>query len=156
MSREYETIKQFYGDRRAERSQVPLMDHINEGLRLLASLGASDKAHNAFCLHPIVQNDEDVDVSWSEAYPLALEYKAKANAYLCRPGTDHILGTIQLSQILGEMSLDCAHMLWADKIQNQFDFRQYHLGSHPRSKQLDWYFRVWIKYLEDYHLKGTF
>lgn len=76
----------------------------------------------AYCIHPIVQNDENIDVSLSEAYELAIEYKNIANSYLCRKNTDHLKPWEQLIDYIEPMSIYRAYMLLADKIQNQKDF----------------------------------
>lgn len=146
-SQEYQAILDYYGDRTAFRSQVPLMNHIDEGIVILRELGASDNAIRAFCLHPIVQNDVGIDMSASDAYLLALEYKQRANAFLCCPETDYIQGPNALHEAVGPMTLDCALMLIADKRQNQKDFIAHHRGTHTRSTQLDIYFNVWLAYL---------
>lgn len=138
--REYEVISQFYGTRKAARSQVPLINHIDEGLELLDS----DLLKRAFCLHPLVQNEEPLDLSWSEALPLAQEYARKANAYLCRPETDYVKTSEQLLALTGSLGSEVASMLLADKTQNQRDFNKYHKDSHPRSQQLTEYFDLWI------------
>lgn len=52
---EYYLIKGYYFDRRAKRSNVFLINHIEEGLVILDVMGASEKAKKAFCLHPIVK-----------------------------------------------------------------------------------------------------
>lgn len=147
MTPEYEAIAAFYGDRRAKRSGVRLMQHIDEGLMLLREWDATDLAKRAFCLHPIVQNDEDVDVTWSDAYPLACEYRDRANAFLCRPETDYITRYRQLKDVVGTMSRDCRDMLLADKLQNWKDFRLYHAETHPRKGMLGGYFPLWVHYL---------
>lgn len=152
MTREYDTIAEFYGDRRAKRSNVPLMNHINEGVELLDLWGRSDREKAAFCIHPIVQNSEDIDVRWSDAFPLAEEYRDRANSYLCRPNTDYVTTTGQLAAILGHMSEECAFLLLADKVQNQKDFRAYHWFTHPRRLNLEHYFNVWIKTLRNHYI----
>jgi hypothetical protein len=57
---EYREIEEFYGDKRAERSQVFMMRHIDEGLTILNRINASSVAKRAFCLHPLVQNDVEL------------------------------------------------------------------------------------------------
>src|SRR5438270_742221 len=58
-TREYLAVQQWYGTRTATRSGVPMMVHIDQGLAILARIEASDAAMRAFCLHPLVQEDED-------------------------------------------------------------------------------------------------
>ncbi len=144
---ELQAISTFYGDRRAERSHQPLMEHIISGLALLYDLGASDNAKRAFCLHPLVQNNEPVDVSWSLGFSLACEYRDKANAYLCRNTTDHIKTLDEIEAVVGSMSRDCADMLYVDKFQNRLSFNEYHKGIHARSAEIEHYFDLWIRYI---------
>ena len=148
-AKEYAAINEFYGKQTADRSGLSLMRHIDDGLHILTLNGASDTAKAAFCLHPLIQNSEVVDVSWSPAYSLACEYRDKANAYLCRPDTDWVSSVDDVQSIVGEMTDDCRAMLIADKRQNYGDFIAAHYGKHSRSKELDRYFRLWIAYLED-------
>ena len=147
---ELETIKQVYGEQKATRSQIPLINHIYEGLLILDVLDASDKAKRAFCIHPIVQNNQLVDVSWSDALELAIEYKEKANSYLCNPVTDWVKTIDDIKKCVGGMSQDCRLMLIADKYQNRKDFNIYHKATHQRSQQLSAYFDLWIEYLENH------
>lgn len=148
--KEYDVIKQFYGTQVAARSGVPLMNHIDEGCELLVAWLRPDIELAAFCLHPIVQNDEPADatwVTWSEAYDLACEYRDRANAYLCRTDTDWIQTPDDLAMHMQPMSTACAYLLLADKVQNQKDFLIYHSLTHPRAAELQRYFSVWIGYL---------
>lgn len=151
MNNEYATIKKFYGDRTAKRSGLPLMNHIDEGLAILENLNASETEMAAFCLHPIVQNNEDVDfVTSMSTLKLAEEYRDKANAYLCRPENDSVIFTEQLIPKLGEtMSQSCRRLLFADKLQNQKDFLIYHAATHERRRNLRLYFNLWLQYLSD-------
>lgn len=150
MLREYNTILNFYRDGRTTRSGVLLMNHIDEGIAILRGLKASDNTIAAYCLHPIVQNDEDVDVTWSAAYPLACEYRDKANSYLCRTETDHIVDAAGVRALVGVMSRECAQLLLADKIQNQKDFLIYHAATHTRRRELKRYFELWLDYLLEF------
>jgi len=160
-----EEIELFYGDKRAKRSQVKLINHINEGCAIISDrLHYTDdscfNAMAAFCLHPIFQSEE-VD---STTYPfvhvhddhivrMAKDYAEIANMYLCREDTDHIKCADDLHRHLGEALLhkaefyDIAAMLYADKVQNRKDFDIYHWERHERSNQLERYFNIWIDYL---------
>lgn len=155
MSKEYKEIERYYGDDRAKRSGVFLMNHIDEGISILVGLGASDEAIKAFCLHPILQPDDVFEKhlhktkGWCPyVVALVVEYRNKANSYLCRPHTDDYTED-HLSLVVGSLCEEVKHMLLADKIQNQKDFTLYHKGTHPRSNELDRYFHTWINYLEN-------
>lgn len=148
--REYHAIAAFYGDRTAKRSGERLMKHVDDGLEILRRIGASDHAMRAFCLHPLVQADADLAVHHARiaeftddvrVAALALEYRNIANATLStRPIAS--AADIPLSPVK-----DVNDMLVADKIQNRADFLRHHLASHPRSVELDRYFRLWLERL---------
>jgi hypothetical protein len=145
-SDEYRAVAGFYQNTRAQRSQVPLMNHINEGLVILGRLGASQNAMKAYCLHPLFQNDRELN-SVGELYvmslgesvttELAMEYRRVANAYLAKCPMPE--GGIKLSPIK-----DVNDMLIADKVQNRKDFLRYHLDTHPNSERLNKYFNEWL------------
>lgn len=145
---EYLAIQGYYADRTAERSGVPLMNHIDEGLKILQDLGASEVVWRAFCIHPLVQDSVAQDLAWSRGYNLACEYRDKANSYLCAPRNDWVKTVKDMKRIVGRMSKDCALMLKADKLQNQKDFWKYHQHNHVRRVELEAYFILWLKYLE--------
>ena len=152
----YEQIRLHYGDRTAERSGVPLIFHIDEGLIVLGLLGATERAKKAYCIHPMMQGDSDL-VEWfsgpdwlerlygpdnnAEVVVLAMEYRSVANEYLSTREIEDI-SEIRLSP-LNEVNI----MLAADKIQNRKDFEKYHRGTHPRSDALDRYFKNWLRRL---------
>ena len=151
----YELIGAFYGEKTAKRSGVRYMNHIDEGLVILEVLGASLNAKRAFCLHPIVQDDEDMRgalrsgslmcESNVELAPLmlAVEYRVVANGYLSSRAVPSELGGILLSS-LPDVNL----MLVADKVQNRKDFEMHHEGKHPRSLALITYFKTWLARLD--------
>lgn len=159
LSPEYALIKLYYGDKTAKRSGVPLMNHIDEGIALLRAMRASENAIKAFCLHPLAQGG---DFGWEmvlttpglsrKAVDLSVQYRDKANAYLCRPATDHYT-VASLWQHIGQIDQDLIHMLVADKIQNEKDFEQFHKATHPRSKELAQYFCIWLDWLEEAEAK---
>lgn len=154
---EYHLIKDHYGDRVAERSGVPLMQHIDEGLLILNWLDAADYIKGAFCLHPLIQNDNDYRENLNalmsnervgiSAFQLALAYRKQANAYLCKPETDD-WEQCDISEEVGILLEDMRYMLIADKVQNKKDFMLYHHGKHARSDQLLRYFDQWMEYLD--------
>lgn len=147
--KELELIKVIYGKRIAKRSKVPYMNHITEGLDYLDVMASSDMAKRAYCIHPIVQMDEDLVNNFhmlseidGRVMTLAMEYRRVANAYLS-PRIIKSIDEIELSPLE-----DVNDMLKADKLQNEKDFRKYHLGKHPRSKELEQYFHNWFKRLD--------
>jgi hypothetical protein len=139
--REYELISQYYGDRRANRSGVLLMDHIHEGMTILRwYLNAPLAAQLAFCLHPIFQDDESFFKfnpagCNADAVFLAKEYRLVANAYLPK----HAPRIPQLSY-----HRDVNTMLVADKIHNRWQFEKHLQGKIENSDRLDQYFKEWF------------
>ena len=149
-SREYAAIAREYGERRAKRSQVPLIQHIDDGLTVLEAIGASEAAQRAFCLHPLLQDDAAYAANIgrtseltddAHVLMLTLEYRRVANAALSSRELASA-ADIELSPI-GEVN----EMLVADKVQNRRDFLRHHLGSHPRSEILERYFELWLERL---------
>lgn len=142
-SKAYMIVSDHYGDRSTARSGVRLMNHIDEGLVILDKLGASDIVKDAYCLHPMLQSDEDFNKNIthgfygvpSESIILAVEYRRVANSYL---------STGNIEDFVGFTNDDIRLMLCADKIQNEKDFATYHEGTHPRSKELREYFDNWL------------
>jgi len=144
---EYKLIEKFYGDRVAKRSGVPLINHINEGLTVLSAIRATETTKRAFCIHPLLQADEDLQEnyyisSFVDHHPLllAMEYRSVANEYLSdKVDTEQ---KIRLSPLL-----EVNEMLIADKVQNRKDFMTYHYGTHERSDELARYFNKWLNAL---------
>jgi hypothetical protein len=155
-SLEYRAIKEFYGHRRAERSKVPLLHHIHEGVSILNAIGASKDARHGYMLHPLFQADTELYTVGYEyanvatnAVPvaLAMEYRVYANAWL----SDKV---IRQRDTLMHVGLPTPgpnklvkQMLIADKVQNKKDFERYHKGTHKRSDELDSYFDTWLEVL---------
>lgn len=160
---EYKLISQHYGDRVAKRSQVPLINHINEGLVVLDAIGATEEAKRAFCLHPLFQADEDLKENFymaSFVFPhvllLTMEYRNIANAFLSDKMDDDMLqetidayGLDSLRSDLIKLSplKEVNDMLIADKVQNYKDFVTYHQKTHERTSELDDYFNIWLNTL---------
>ena len=152
--REYELIKEYYGSKVAKRSGLPLINHIDEGIRILERLEASTTAIQAFCLHPIIQDAssplnkamEIEELADSSAIVLALEYAITANQYLPK----HCKSTQDLLPYIP--NLEVKQMLIADKVQNFKDFyrtfstRQYECNY----QKLKMYFSNWLLYLKVY------
>lgn len=158
-SREYKMISQWYGDRVAKRSQVPLINHINEGLVVLKQIGATDSAMRAFCVHPMLQADEDLTENKHlyldpEIMMLVMEYRSVANEFLSNKmeglqGVIYNYGIEGLNPGLVRLSplKEVNDMLIADKVQNYKDFVTYHQKTHARSSELDDYFNIWLNTL---------
>ena len=120
------------------------------GIFVLKKIGASELAIRGFAAHPLLQSNEDLSSVWknkpawlqemdTSVLLLAMEYRKTANFYL----SEHLdQRSIELSPIK-----EVNDMLIADKVQNRKDFEKHHLGSHPRSKELDKYFRQWLEKL---------
>lgn len=145
-SKAYQKISSYYGDKKTARSNVKLINHIDEGLEILDTLGTNQETKDAYCLHPILQSDEDFKNNFMgdfegispSAIILAVEYRRVANSYL---------STMDVSDFVGFTCPQIRDMLLADKVQNEKDFALYHEGSHPRSKELREYFDTWFKLL---------
>lgn len=154
---ELQLIRDFYSTKVAERSRVPLISHIEEGLEILEELGASKCAKAAYCLHPMLQGDAEFTANYKRlandehisvaSFALALWYRTAANAYLCKPSTDNWTQE-NIKRAVGHMPEDLRHMLIADKRQNQKDFMLYHFDTHARSVELAFYFYNWLEFLE--------
>lgn len=152
----YQAIQARYAGCYAKRTGLPYMKHIDDGLRILDDIGATEAAKAAYCIHPIIQADEDLAVfmqrlrSGNSLYSqfdrdvivLAVEYRNCANRYLSfHYGRDTRVPRLSP---LPEVN----HMLIADKVQNYHDFMARHYGTHERSEQLYAYFHAWFDALD--------
>jgi len=146
MTNAYLLISEYYGEDTAKRSGIRLMNHIDEGIDILKSIGAEQDTIDAYCLHPILQSDEAFNKNYTMDFSniptssllLAMEYRRVANSYLSKD---------KIESFVGFTNDKIKQMLFADKIQNEKDFAQYHEGTHPRSKELREYFDNWINIL---------
>ncbi len=155
-----QAIEAFYGDRRAERSGVPLIRHIHEGLSVLEALQAPQGAKDAYCLHPLFQRDEDLAKNYglfqqmpSDVIVNILEYRNQANAWLSdkvRPNPDaHAAERFVLEGRPSWGVIESVRqMLIADKVQNFKDFGLHHARTHARRGELELYFRTWLAALD--------
>jgi (p)ppGpp synthase/HD superfamily hydrolase len=142
-SKAYKIISDYYGDATAKRSGVKLINHIDEGIEILKSIGADSDTIDAYCLHPILQSDEEFNKNLTgdftgvstTAIILAVEYRRVANSYL---------STNKIGDFVGFTNDKIKQMLYADKVQNEKDFALYHEGKHPRSRELREYFDNWL------------
>ena len=147
-SREYRAIAERYGEQRARRSGARLINHIDEGIALLAHLGAGEQPMRAFCIHPLLQSDADLAAADLAALSddivvmaLAMEYRSVANAYSSSMGA-RTPADIRLSPLTAVND-----MLRADKVQNDKDFLRFHDGVHAHSDRLHRYFQAWLRRL---------
>jgi hypothetical protein len=142
----YILISEYYGDSTAKRSGVRLMNHIDEGIEILKSIGADEETIDAYCLHPILQSDESFNQNYTMIFEgisassllLAMEYRRVANSYLSKD---------KIEDFVGFTNEKIKQMLFADKKQNEKDFALYHEGKHERSKELREYFDNWLNCL---------
>ncbi len=146
----YALISSQYGSKRARRTNIFYMHHIDEGLLVMNWRGCSELAQQAYAIHPLLQGDAELleFEAWIEkhhihpkVFILAMEYRRVANVYLS-PKTVDESDVFELS-CLQEVN----EMLVADKVQNFKDFLRCHAGSHPERERLDLYFRNWLKRL---------
>jgi hypothetical protein len=159
----YRAIQEHYEDRVAERSRVPLIQHIDEGLVVLNEINASLDAMCAYCLHPLFQADADLvkgiehpklNIFTHREIALVMEYRYRANAWLSDmvitlpPGGGGPGGVVASGLPNPGDVEDVWHMLIADKVQNYKDFLKHHLGTHKRSAELTLYFEHWLLALD--------
>jgi hypothetical protein len=146
MRKAYQIISNYYGDATTKRSGVKLINHIDEGIEILLSIGADSDTIDAYCLHPILQSDEEFNKNFTgdftgvstSAIILAVEYRRVANSYL---------STGKIEDFVGFTNDKIKQMLYADKVQNEKDFALYHEKTHLRSKELRQYFDNWLNKL---------
>lgn len=153
---EYKAIQNYYQNKSAARSKVPLINHIDEGLAIMRYMAFSDMCQRAFCLHPLLQSDEALlenyqklpdDIS-PQAVLLGMEYRRVANSCLSYMGTKssekgaekHFIFPTPVETKFPEV----LHMLLADKIQNRKDFLLYSQGKITGSERLTAYFEYWL------------
>lgn len=150
----FRAIRDFYGERTAQRSGVKLIAHIEDGLAILEAIDARIVTMQAYCLHPLVQMDEDLARNFAPggaldgarvdtfALALAMEYRRCANAHLSRHAPE------TLAQIsFAPFDVEVRHMLIADKVQNRRDFDRHHAKTHERATELTTYFARWLTHL---------
>lgn len=140
----YNLIKEHLGDKRAVRSGVPYMNHIDEGLRIADELHYPQIVKDAYCLHPMIQPDSGLPMFFDvcmETHPVAtayaLEYRNVANRHLATSKGPIVLSPLSIVN----------KMLVLDKIQNRKDFELYN-SKHPRARLLADYFKRWFVALD--------
>lgn len=144
-SAEYRMVQSYYGNSTPNRTPAFKMNHIDEGLVVLKTIGADYATKRAYCLHPMLQSTNDLCENFAtiaaacDPLPvhLALEYRNIANQYL---STRHVQSVDEIALSLPQVT----KMLIADKVQNYKDFITYHKSTHPRSIELSQYFNNWL------------
>lgn len=142
----YKLISEYYGQKTAKRSGIKLINHIDEGIEILKSINSSQDVIDAYCLHPILQSDEEFVKNLNFNFEgisakvllLTMEYRRVANSYLSKDS---------INSFVGFTTPEIKQMLYADKVQNEKDFALYHEGKHDRSKELREYFNNWLNIL---------
>jgi hypothetical protein len=163
MTAAYDLIVEHYAMQCAKRSRVPLINHINEGLIVLDAICATNRAKDAFCIHPMLQHDRDLNANWkevadacdSETIMLAMEYRSVANEFLSDKLDNEYLKNLMYDNRVEEAARavrlsplkEVNQMLVADKVQNYKDFVTYHQKTHAHSSELDDYFNIWFEAL---------
>lgn len=163
----YKAVENFYRGRYAIRSGFLYLRHINEGLEILDYNYCGLETLQAWCLHPLVQDDKDLDASCLDqsillkckpsavALMLAMEYRAIANSYLSKhyrsPHDRIVLSSIP----------EVNEMLVADKLQNYKDMMLNTNIEPARKELLTNYFYNWFNALKihnsyNYTLKAIF
>jgi len=163
-SPEYHAVREHYAERFEDRSGVPRMQRIEEGLIILGELDASEEAMRAFCLHPLFLADDDLVrygrdfMDRVEADPfvimLVMEYRSRANAWTSdmvhlsalatAPG---VLDQLPHGQPSAGPIEAVREMLIADKVQGRKAFIRHDRGSHGRSDEVDVCFDQWLSAL---------
>lgn len=148
----FTAVRLHYASGVAARSGIFLIEHIIEGLMILVRLGARRTAMQAWCLHPIVQSNDDLVKTVVKGIPvnfgqhhiqpiiLAMEYRAVANSYLSDMSPDIAKVKEDVNRIP-----QIRQMLIADKIQNRKDFAAQPEGTYPNEDALNTYFEDWLE-----------
>jgi hypothetical protein len=134
----YKLIQQKYQGKIAKRSGLGYMSHIQEGIFIIQLLYGDDQnLVEAYCLHPIFQNDRllsqllvenssELSLILPQTIVFCMEYRNIANSYT-------IKNKIKNPESIKIGSLEMIHkMLVADKIQNKKDFMKYMYLKHER------------------------
>jgi hypothetical protein len=146
----YKLIRKEYGDSRAERSGVRLINHIDEGILILDELDAYIETIEAFCLHPLVQSSRSLKDtlfhgklcgSSPSTVVLAMLYREQANSFL-----SNTFENLEDAVLPPLWNRDVRQMLIADKVQNYKDLELFNT-EHEDYERLKKYFRMWFVHL---------
>jgi hypothetical protein len=141
---EYTKARKYLEGKAARRSGQPYIKHIDEGLALIPEHAVA--ARKAFCLHALLQSDEDFLKNYNllqdcntTAVALAMEYRSVANV-----GTREKF--LQTGKLTPSVSYEVNLMLLADKKQNMLDCVAFQ-HDNPDYESLMEYFKAWITLL---------
>jgi hypothetical protein len=151
----YQAISKHYAGKTAQKSGLPYMNHIDEGMRILDRIfqtqvvdAHGDILRGAWCIHPMVQEDSALTDKNTRALLVgvessvlihAMEYRAMANSYLSYHRIDQPIYESPLPGI--------TELLLVDKIQNYKDLWN-HNPEHERFGELVQYFNRWFYWLK--------
>ena len=154
----YLAIAESFKGKTAERTSLPYMNHIDEGLRVLDALDATLVTKQAFCLHPLVQLDTVlineitsvgyINTATPQAILLAMEYRNCLNKISSKSVISKFSPRfVEKLQSRIKTFPGLYHMAVADKIQNNKDFTENYIdgsSKHANYKGLTRYFNFWL------------
>lgn len=130
---------------KSDSKGTPFMWHIDMGIAWLESQGATEDIINAWCMHPLVQDYNDLTMNQKylkyispKAVLFAIEYRHQANWYSTHSKHD----TKPRTKLLPEVAM----MLKADKLQNCWNLHSFR-KDHPNFNWLTKYFDKWFEAL---------
>lgn len=148
---EFHVASKFLGDT-VDIYGEPRINHIEDGLVLLAHLNASRDAARAFCLHPIVQQPgfgpDARNMLLSEHISrlvliFTMEYRAIANGLVI--GMVNHPGFRDEKQVRLSKFAEVNHMLIADRTQQYNVFLKHKNDFHPGDvKTHEQYYKTWL------------
>lgn len=152
---DYYKVTQTSSGIKAKTTGIPYIIHILEGLLWLDHKMCGVIQKRAFILHPVLQNDYDIQNNYNrynyDSLPnkvliLTMEYRKQANSYLPKTAETSLFDpeTSALRQV--------NPLLAADKLQNQKDYysniqKHYDVRGKGECQNLEFYFSQWFKVL---------
>lgn len=149
----FQRISRHYGATAAQRTKLPWINHIVEGVVLIHQLGGRIGAADAFCWHPLIQSDTtylETLVEMRRHYNLNTNGEVLVNVLGYRDAANRWLrGVVNKDNQPKKHPLESVNvMLMADKIQNRKDFEaNERLFSVEDAASLHYYFDCWFNTL---------
>lgn len=146
----FQQISRYYGATTTQRTKLPWINHIVEGVVLVQQLGGRIHAADAFCWHPLIQSDDTFLETLAEMqryYNLNTSGEVLVNTLGYRDAANRWLrGAVSKDNQPKKHPLnDVNIMLMADKIQNRKDFEANEkLFSVEDASSLHYYFDSWF------------